>query len=144
MSEVISPPAPFAINVRVYYEDTDASGVVYHASYLRWFERARTEWLRHIGFEQHSLRDQLGVLFTVSNIKVDYRRPARLDQQLQVQTRVLEARRVSLTFEQTVRRPEDTEWLARAQVKVGCVDVQRFRPCALPKAFKDILKVSFI
>ena len=129
-------PAPFFWPVRAYYEDTDASGVVYHAVYLKYFERARTEWLRAQGFSQQDLRDRLAVVFTVANLEVDYLRPARLDDELVVALQVAEVRRASLRFAQTLmRKTAQDAPLARANVRVGCVDVATFRPCALPAEF---------
>ena len=120
----------------MYYEDTDASRVVYHAAYVKYFERARTEWLRALGFSQHDLHDALGVVFTVANIEVDFLRPARLDDELRVAVSVEQVRGASLTFRQELfRKGEDATPLARAQVRVGCVNAATFRPCPLPKAF---------
>ena len=128
--------ATFYWPVRVYYEDTDASRVVYHAAYVKYFERARTEWLRALGFSQHALHDELGVVFTVANIEVDFLRPARLDDELQVAVSVEQVRRASLTFRQVLHRKGQGDTpLARALVRVGCVDVQNFRPCPMPEAF---------
>jgi acyl-CoA thioester hydrolase len=122
--------------VRVYYEDTDASGVVYHAVYLKYFERARTEWLRAMGFSQQSLRGKLDVVFTVANLDVAFLKPARLDDELEVTVVVAEMRRASLHFQQTLGVKGDGDSpLARATVRVGCVDVATFRPCALPEEF---------
>ncbi len=128
--------AAFSFPVRVYYEDTDASGVAYHANYLRWFERARTEWLRALGLQQETLRDQTQVVFTVASVEIDYRRPARLDDGLEVRTRVPVIGRASLRFEQELVRPESGELLSRARVKVGCVGSADFRPIALPAALQ--------
>jgi acyl-CoA thioester hydrolase len=127
--------ATFYWPVRVYYEDTDASRVVYHAAYVRYFERARTEWLRALGFSQHELHDALGVVFTVANIDLAFLRPARLDDELRVAVAVEQVRGASLTFRQELFRGEDGDPLARARVRVGCVDAHTFRPCPLPKAF---------
>ncbi len=136
MSEAI-----FRFPVRVYYEDTDASGVAYHANYLRWFERARTEWLRCLGFEQVRLHEDLGAVFTVASLQVEYRRPARLDDALEVEVRVPSARRASLIFDQILLRPVDGTQLATASVKVGCVDAERFRPVAVPQRLRDAIEV---
>lgn len=125
----------FYWHARVYYEDTDASGVVYHANYLRYFERGRTEWLRNMGFSQQDINATSGVVFTVANVEVDFVRPARLDDDLVVTVVVEHMRRASLTFGQALTRKADGELLARARVRVGCVDVTTFRPCALPEAF---------
>ena len=135
-------PAPFLWQVRAYYEDTDASGVVYHAVYLKYFERARTEWLRALGFSQQQLRERLAVVFTVANIEVDYLRPARLDDELVVAVHVAEVRRASLNFEQVLTRRADVAVLARARVRVGCVEVDTFKPCALPGAFARKLETG--
>lgn len=118
--------------VRVYYEDTDASGVAYHANYLRWFERARTEWLRGRGYGQENLRLDAGVAFTVSSLEIEYRKPARLDDELRVQTRIAELRRASLIFEQVLLRVGGGETLTTARVRIACVDAATFRPKALP------------
>ncbi|MEQ8797750.1 MAG: tol-pal system-associated acyl-CoA thioesterase [Salinisphaeraceae bacterium] len=116
--------------VRVYYEDTDASGVVYHANYLRYFERARTEWLRALGYDQARLAMELGAVFTVVSATLAFRRPARLDDRLTVDVVVSEVRRASLSFEQTLRR--EREHVASGQFRVACVDAQGFRPRAVP------------
>ncbi len=116
--------------IRVYYEDTDASGVAYHANYLRWLERARTEWLRGQGYGQERLRLELGVAFTVSTLEIEYRKPARLDDELEVRTRIAELRRASLIFEQSLSRAGET--LTTARVRIACVDAATFRPKALP------------
>ncbi|HSW12699.1 MAG TPA: tol-pal system-associated acyl-CoA thioesterase [Solimonas sp.] len=118
--------------IRVYYEDTDASAVAYHANYLRWFERARTEWLRGRGYSQETLRVDAGVAFTVSTVEIEYRKPARLDDELEVRTQVVELRRASLIFEQQLRRRGSDELLTTARVRVACVDAATFRPKGMP------------
>ncbi|SFF32100.1 acyl-CoA thioester hydrolase [Fontimonas thermophila] len=132
--------AVFRHPVRVYYEDTDASGVVYHANYLRWFERARTEWLRELGLQQQTLRATSGVVFTVADLRIEFRRPARLDDRLEVLTCVPMLRRASLTFAQTLVRQDEDGYLTRAEVRVGCVDVSDFRPRPLPGALKSAVE----
>lgn len=129
-------PPVFTWPTRVYWEDTDGSGVVYHANYLRFFERARTEWLRARGLSQQALRARHKIVFTVSNIEVDYLRPARLDDELEATVVLEQLRRVSFSFRQILRyqaRPQMD--LARARVRVACVDETRFRPSALPDEF---------
>ncbi len=116
----------------MYYEDTDAAGIVYHASYLRFFERARTEWLRRCGFEQTRLREGRGVLFTVARIEVDYLRPSRLDDLLAITVELAEARRASFVLAQRIGRAPAEE-LCRARVRVACVDAQSMRPRAIPE-----------
>lgn len=129
----------FTWPVRVYYEDTDAGGVVYYANYLRFMERARTEWLRALGFEQDVLRAQ-GYLFAVKNVAIDYRLPAKFNDQLKVTSRVSGLSRVSFTCMQQVMRQQAC--LADASVVVVCVDAERFRPKALPdKLTKELQRV---
>jgi acyl-CoA thioester hydrolase len=122
--------ATFVWPVRVYYEDTDFSGVVYHANYLKFFERARTEWLREVGAGQEELRAGAGVVFTVADLSMRFVRPARLDDMLEVHMQVAERRRVSLSFVQWLLRGR--ELLAEARVRVACVDAATFRPRVLP------------
>lgn len=129
----------FRFPVRVYYEDTDASGVTYHANYLRWFERARTEWLRALGLQQETLRDGLGAVFTVASMEIEFRRPARLDDLLEVQTAAPLVRRASIVFEQALVRSAGAELLARARVKVGCVSAADFRPIPLPESMQQAI-----
>jgi acyl-CoA thioester hydrolase len=124
----------FTWPVRVYYEDTDVSGVVYHANYLRFFERGRTEWLRAQGLSQETLRNEHGIAFTVANMQIDFLLPARLDDLLEVTVEVTSRKRASLIFGQVLRQAEAQERvLARATARVGCVDMVNFRPCALPE-----------
>lgn len=121
--------APFAIPVRVYVEDTDAGGIVYYVNYLKFMERARTEWFRHQGFEKPALfRDNL--MFVVHSLQVDYRRPARLDDALQVTARVVESGKTFFVMEQTVTRMD--ELLCAATVKVACVSRDSLKPSAIP------------
>ncbi len=128
--------------VRVYYEDTDAGGVVYYANYLRFMERARTEWLRAKGFEQDRLRDQAGVVFAVRQVQLDYLRPARFNQALEVSVALSEVGRASLTLDQEVRGP-DAKPCCRGRVKVACVDIQRFRPAPIPPdLMRELLDVQ--
>lgn len=123
----------FAWPIRVYYEDTDLSGVVYHASYLRFLERARTEWLRALGFSQERLKGELGVVFTVAGMEIDFRRPARLDDMLEATVALEGRKRASLNFVQTLRQAGDASMvLTQARVRVACVAMATFKPCALP------------
>ena len=129
--------------VRVYYEDTDAGGVVYHSTYLNFMERARTEWLRQLGFEQDQLNSGLGVLFVVRNIQIDYLKPARFNELLTVRTSLCGLERASIHFQQDIlRTPNDgstAEHLIAATVRVVCIDAERFRPKAIPPAIKGAL-----
>ncbi len=128
--------------LRVYYEDTDASGVVYHANYLRWFERARTEWLRHLGFGQERLLRDAGVGFTVASLSVRYLRPARLDDELLVCTQVSGLGKASIEFAQHLHyaNSPDDAMLATATVRVGCVGVEGFRPRRMPASIEQALR----
>jgi acyl-CoA thioester hydrolase len=123
---------PFVLPVRVYYEDTDAGGVVYHSRYLNFMERARTEWLRRLGFEQDTLAAREGVIFAVHRAEVDFLRPARFNELLAVTAEIGERRRASLGFRQEVRRSGDDLLLCRAVIRVACLDAGRLRPCPLP------------
>ena len=118
------------LTLRVYYEDTDAAGVVYYANYWRFCERGRTEWLRARGFEQQALMDDTGLAFVVRSVHGDYLRPARLDDALTVITSVSMARRASLEFTQYIDR--GTERLFSASVSIACLDTRRGRPAAIP------------
>jgi acyl-CoA thioester hydrolase len=121
----------FVFPVRVYYEDTDSGGVVYYANYLRFFERARTEWLRALGFGQGALLQQHGVLFAVREAHVEYLRPARFDDLLAVVSRIHERGRSVLVFEQHLLRGE--ELLTRARIKVVCIAGANFKPVKIPE-----------
>ena len=125
--------APFSWPLRVYYEDTDSSGVVYHANYLRFMERARTEWLRSLGFEQDRLRDKLAIQFVVVEANVAFRRPARFNDELTVTTAVREVGRASIVFDQEVRTaaPQPAE-ICTGGIRVACIDSRDFKPKPLP------------
>jgi len=116
--------------IRVYYEDTDAGGVVYYANYLRFFERGRTEWLRGRGIEQDGWLEQ-GVAFVVRRVEMDNLAPARFNDLLQVRTRVLSCRRASLEFVQEIVNSHD-QILCRASVKIACVDLNKMKPQPIP------------
>ena len=120
--------------VRVYWEDTDGGGVVYYANYLKFMERARTEWLRTLGHSQAELAERHGFVFAVDEVKVNYRRPARLDDELTVSCLPVPEGRASIRFKQVIRKGEDT--LADGEVRVACVDAKTFRPRALPDFIK--------
>jgi len=122
---------PFSISVRVYYEDTDSGGVVYHSNYLNFMERARTEWLRGLGFEQDQLLREQGVIFAVSSVGIEFRKPARFNELLTVTVSVARRGAASLTLKQSVIRGEDV--LAEAEVRVACLDAVRFVPVAMPQ-----------
>ncbi len=132
---------PFA--VRVYYEDTDAGGVVYHANYLKFMERARTEWLRQLGFEQDVLVRDWRIIFVVAHLELAYRKPARFNEQLTVITTIDELGKTSINFKQVIVRHTlggETETLTVGTVKVVCVDAETFRPKAIPIEIKGLLQ----
>ena len=132
--------AIFSISVRVYYEDTDSGGVVYHSNYLNFMERARTEWLRTLGFEQDVLVRSDGVLFAVSAANIRFQKPARFNDLLDVTVTLDRLGAASLNLLQEVRR--GTSILASAEVRVACLDVQRFVPVAIPAQVADKLAAS--
>jgi acyl-CoA thioester hydrolase len=123
----------FSWPVRVYYEDTDAGGVVYYANYLRFMERARTERLRQLGMEQRVLRETSGILFAVRSAELDFHLPARLDDALRVSADLVECRRASLVFQQAVYlEGDDSRVFCSARVRVACLDAARLRPHPIP------------
>jgi acyl-CoA thioester hydrolase len=119
--------------VRVYYEDTDAAGVVFYANYLKFMERARTEWLRSLGFEQERMRAELDRAFVVRHVSLDYRSAARLDDRLEVTVSLARRRAASLDLTQEVRRPADGTLCCSGLVKVACVSARDLRPKPLPE-----------
>jgi acyl-CoA thioester hydrolase len=127
---------PHRLTVRVYYEDTDLAGVVYYANYLRFLERGRTEALRAAGVDQNRLRDEAGVVFVVTRVEIDYRRPARFDDLLTVETALAEARGATVAMAQRVARGE--EMLAAATVRLACMSLAG-RPARLPEAVRRAL-----
>lgn len=122
----------FQWRVRVYYEDTDSGGVVYYANYLRFMERARTEWMRARGFEQDRLREEYGLLFAVRSAHVDFLLPARFNELLDVSVEVKEVGRASLTFRQDVTRADDARTLCSGTMRIACVEAELFRPKPIP------------
>ncbi len=129
----------FHWTVRVYYEDTDSGGVVYYANYLKFMERARTEWLRNLGLEQDVLSTEYGIVFAVRSVSIDYLRPARFNDLLHVSARLDGHRAAELRFAQTVTRPRGAgeapgsgEILCRGAAQVACVDAGSFRPRRIP------------
>jgi acyl-CoA thioester hydrolase len=116
----------------VYYEDTDSGGVVYYANYLKFMERARTERLRAMGFEQDDLCREEGILFTVHSVRVDYRQPARFNDALEVSADITAVRRASLEFSQNIRRCGEQGVLCSGRIRIACVDALTLKPTALP------------
>lgn len=128
----------FSHPVRVYWEDTDAGGVVYHAQYLAFLERARSEWLRARGQGQELLRSRHDLVFAVRAMRIDFRQPARLDDALEVTVALRQCRRASLAIVQSIRR--DGALLLDAEVRVAALRAGDFRPCAIPQALYEELK----
>jgi acyl-CoA thioester hydrolase len=128
---------PFRHATRVYWEDTDAGGIVYYANYLKYFERARTEWLRSLGLEQQQLRERDGTMFIVSQTALQYHRPARLDDLLEVTVGVRHAARASLELEQQALR--GTELLAEGTVRIACVDAPTLKLRRIPEGLLLLL-----
>jgi 4-hydroxybenzoyl-CoA thioesterase len=124
---------PFSLNCRVYFEDTDAGGIVYYVNYLKFMERARTERLRSLGYAQSQLADE-GLLFVVHSVEARYRAPAKLDDELRVTAEVVELNRASLRFRQQVRRVADDLLLCEGQFLVACVRADNLKPRAIPQA----------
>jgi acyl-CoA thioester hydrolase len=134
MAANVSVAPCFTWPVRIYWEDTDAGGIVYYANYLKFMERARTEWLRAAGIEQLQLKEQHGLMFVVVDIQAQYRKPARYDDELQVTCEVEDRSRASLTFRQRIYRGgREGELLVDGKVRVACLDAANLRPTALPK-----------
>ncbi|MGK0674165.1 MAG: tol-pal system-associated acyl-CoA thioesterase [Halothiobacillaceae bacterium] len=129
----------FVCLVRVYYEDTDAGGVVFYANYLKFFERARTEMLRARGIAQQELLENEGLVFVVRRVCVEYSHPARLDDLLEISARPRLAGRARLVFEQEARRVSDRHILCRGEVEIVCVTASGFRPQPLPPYILEIL-----
>ena len=134
--------AGFKHMVRVYWEDTDAGGVVFYANYLKFFERARTEWLRALGIEQQTLRDETHAIFVVTETALHYRAPAKLDDLLQISVVASETGRASMRLQQRAWRParpgaadpSAATLLCEGSIRIGCVDARNFRPCRFPAA----------
>lgn len=117
-------------NIRVYYEDTDAGGIVYYANYLKFLERARTEWLRELGVEQDRLLEQ-STGFVVKHLEINYQAAARFNEMLVVESQLATCKRVSLVFDQSIYNHKNRP-LVTARVKVGCVNLSNMRPMAIP------------
>lgn len=137
MSGAGAPAAAFTWPVRVYYEDTDAGGVVYYANYLRFLERARTEWLRAAGFEQPQLLRDFDVIFVVRALTIEYLRPARFNDLLSVTVSPVHLGRSVLELAQTIERDAP---LVTARVKIACVQASTFRPTGVPAVLRNRLE----
>lgn len=129
--------SPFSWPIRVYYEDTDAGGVVFYANYLGFMERARTEWLRALGVEQPEMAEKDGVLFVVSAVNIKYLKPSRFNDSLQVTVEVVNVGGSRIRFLQQVLR--GNEGIARAEVEVVCVSTDALRPARMPDGLRTII-----
>ncbi len=123
--------------VRVYYEDTDAGGVVFYANYLKFYERARTEMLRVLGFEQDVLIEEQNILFVVKSVQIDYLKPGRFNDLLSVSAEVQQIKRASMVFHQEIKR--ETVLLSRAEIKIACLDAVQMKPKIIPQEILEKL-----
>ena len=131
----------FSWPARVYWEDTDGGGIVYYANYLRFLERARTEWLRSLGYSQQILAREAGMVFTVASLTVEYRRPARLDDELTITCEPHADRAATIRFQQAIFRggPGGEPPILTAGVRVACVDASTLKPRRLPESLMNVL-----
>ena len=129
-------PKEFKYVTKIYYEDTDAGGVVYYANYLKFIERARTEFLRSIGYQQEKLLNE-GLIFVVNGIQMSFRKPAKLDDSLNIKTRLIKLGKASFHFDQEVFS-EENFLLCKGLVRCACLDSKSFKPVALPKELLDL------
>ena len=125
----------FSLPIRVYFQDTDAGGVVYHANYLNFMERARTEWLRTHGYSNAGLMKEFGVVFVVRSFKLDYLKPALLDDFLDVTAQIKDIGRSRISLLQTVRRGDEV--LNEAEVHLVCVSLESFKPVSVPEVLRE-------
>ena len=121
------------LSIRVYYEDTDAGGIVYYANYLKFAERARTEWLRDLGFEQDELLEQ-NIAFVVKHVEMHNNAPARFNQMLSIHSHIVELKGASMTFKQDIINAQDQKLLVTVQAKIACVDLANMQPRRIPEA----------
>jgi len=132
---------PYVWPTRVYYEDTDAGGVVYYANYLKFMERARTEWLRNLGVEQDSLIKELNVLFAVRSVSIEYKKPARFNDALTVTVEPSAIKLASITFKQDINKNSDeADLLTTSEVNVVCLNAKDFSPNPIPKNLHQIIQ----
>jgi acyl-CoA thioester hydrolase len=136
MDDLSLKPLP----IRIYYEDTDAGGIVYYANYLKFFERARTEWLRSLGFSQHALLEH-DIAFVVRHVDMHYHMPAQFDDEITVYSSLSELKKASMVFTQTIKKQDKV--LVSATIQVACVKLTHMKPCAIPKdIYKECIRVA--
>ena len=128
----------FSFPVRIYFEDTDSGGVVYHSNYLKFMERARTEWLRSIGIDQRHLKHQERIMFVVHRIDIQYKLPARFNDDLIVKSELIDIGSSKIEFRQMIYR--DNELLIDASVDVACIDSEKFKPVRIPSTVKKTME----
>ncbi len=129
--------------VRIYYEDTDAGGVVYYANYLKFMERARTEYLRHLGFQQDQLIEEQNTLFAVRSVQLEYLQPARFNDALTVTANIIELKKASMLFEQTIFLTDKPEQLlCEGQIRIASLKADSFKPCAMPTEIMEAIRVD--
>ena len=126
-------------NYRIYYEDTDAGGVVYYANYLKFFERARTDFMRNIGISQALLAKMENIIFVVKKCAIEYQYPARLDDEISVSVKIKEIHKVSLTMTQEITK--SSQPIAQLEVQIVCLNQQNFKPTKLPQKLIDLIHV---
>lgn len=127
----------YGINIRIYYEDTDAAGVVYYANYLRYFERCRSDWLREQGFDVVDIDRNYGCAFAVRSVQIDYLQAVRLSDLVRVDMAVQELRRAGITLQQNIT--QNNKVLATATIRVVCVDRQSFKPVSIPQPLFEVI-----
>lgn len=137
-------PVVFRLRVRVYYEDTDAAGIVYYANYLRFFERLRTDWLRSLGITAQTLAQSHGVVFVVRDCEIDYLSPAQLDDELDIELSVAELRRASIRFIQHARDVKSGAIRATGLVRVAAMQVQSRRPVPVPPELEQRMRAALV
>jgi len=130
----------YSLAIRIYYEDTDAGGVVYYANYLKFLERARTEWLRSFGFEQDQLREQEGIIFAVRSANVRYRQAARFNQQIISSVDDFSLKRASIGLKQSIVMQDGRSEVVNAEVNIVCLDCDKFSPKPIPeRLYRELL-----
>jgi acyl-CoA thioester hydrolase len=129
---------PFRLAIRVYYEDTDAAGIVYYANYLKYMERARTEWLSSLGYELSALERVEGIVFVVHRVEIDYRIPAKLGEKIDATLTLVELHRARMMVAQDVVRGDDV--LTQARVALACLDRENWRPTRIPASLHERLE----
>ena len=132
----------FSWPVRVYYEDTDAGGVVYYANYLKFLERARTEYLRALGFEQDQLKQKYGIIFAVHSLSIRYQKPAVFNDALTVSAEIIDIGRARLTFKQMITRDTDNTSICSADVVIACLNAEKFTPARIPTHILEVFHGS--